>query len=238
MPGAQDASASSLRLEQLLVDLLLLRDAQAVRHLDHADAIEERLVGAVGAEALPLAFVRVRDDDALVRHRADVLGADVRAILRRRQQRMQHLQRRLEHLDELEQTLRRAVEAARVGVGIGVVLAVVLELADVDLADQGRDILVVLVAGLGLGDADLAQLRGIELDDGELGDVAAELVEPLHRPWRDEAAEHARRECRTSPRDAAPMVSGLKRPSGLSKIGLVSCAGPAARRSGTAPSDP
>ena len=66
-----------------------------------------------------------------------------------------------------------------------------LELADIDLADERRDVLVVLVAGLGLGDADLAQLRGVEFDDGELGDVATELVEALHGPRRDEAAEHA-----------------------------------------------
>jgi hypothetical protein len=57
-----------------------------------------------------------------------------------------------------------------------------LELADVDLADQRGDVLVVLVARLGLRHADLAQLGGVQLDNGELGDVAAELVEPLHRP--------------------------------------------------------
>jgi hypothetical protein len=70
---------------------------------------------------------------------------------------MQHLDRRLEHLDEFEQALRRAVEAAAIGIGVGIGLTVVFELADVDLADQRGDILVVLVAGLGLGDADLAQ---------------------------------------------------------------------------------
>jgi len=48
-----------------------------------------------------------------------------------------------------------------------------LQLADVHLADQGGDVLVVLVAGLRLGDADLAQLGGVQLDDGELGDIAA-----------------------------------------------------------------
>ena len=45
-----------------------------------------------------------------------------------------------------------------------------------------RDVLVVLVAGLGLGDADLAQPGGIHLNDGELRDVAVEFVEPLGRP--------------------------------------------------------
>ena len=180
--------------QQLLVDLLLLGDAQAVGHLDDADAVEEGLVVLVGAEALPLALVGVGDDQALIGHGADVLGADVGAVLRGGEQRVQHLERRLEHLDELEKALRRAVEAARVGVGVGVVLAEVLELADVDLADQRRDVLVVLVARLGLGHADLAQLGGVQLDDRELGDVAAELVEPLHRPRRHVAEQQALRD--------------------------------------------
>ena len=93
------------RPQQLVVDFLLLGHAQAVRHLDHADTVEEGFVGAVRTEALPLALVGVRDDDALVRHGADVLGADVGAVLRRREERVQHLQRRLEHLDELEEAL-------------------------------------------------------------------------------------------------------------------------------------
>ena len=131
------------------------------------------------------------DDQALVGHGADVLGADVGAVLRGGQQRVQHLERRLEHLDELQHALRRAVEPAGIGVGVGVVLAEVLELADVDLADEGGDVLVVLVARLGLGHADLAQLGGVQLDDGKLGDVAAELVEPLDRPWRHVAHQQA-----------------------------------------------
>jgi hypothetical protein len=124
------------------------------------------------------------DDEALIGHGADVLGADVGAVLRGGEQRVQHLERRLEHLDEFQHALRRAVEAAGVGVGVGVVLAEVLELADVDLADERGDVLVVLVTGLGLGHADLAQLGGMQLDDRKLGDVAAELVEALDGPRR------------------------------------------------------
>ena len=41
-------------------------------------------------------------------------GADVVAFLRRRQQRVQHLDRRLEHLDEFEHALVGAVEPARI----------------------------------------------------------------------------------------------------------------------------
>ena len=107
----------------------------------------------------------MRQDDALVGDAADVLGAGVVALLRRGQQRMQHLDRRLEHLDEFQQALRRAVEPAREGIGVGIVLAEDLELADVDLADEARDVLVVLVARLGLGDADLLQPRGLQPDD-------------------------------------------------------------------------
>ena len=105
--------------------------------------------------------------DSLERKGAEIFRAGVIAFLSRGQQRMQHFDRRLEHFDEFEQALRRPVEAARIAVGVRVVLREMLELADVDLADEGRDVLVVLVAGLGLGDADLAQLGGIELDDGE-----------------------------------------------------------------------
>ncbi len=106
---------------------------------------------------------------------------------------MQHLDRRLEHLDELEQALVRQAQSARVAVGVGVVLRIGLELPDVDLADQRRDVLVVLVARLGLRDADLAQDRRIAPDDLELADVAAELLEPLDRPRRQDAVEVAPR---------------------------------------------
>jgi hypothetical protein len=64
---------------------------------------------------------------------------------------VQHLDRRLEHLHELQQALVGQAQAAAVAVGVGVVLRVGLELADVDLADQRADVLVVLVARLGLG---------------------------------------------------------------------------------------
>jgi hypothetical protein len=63
--------------------------------------------------------------------------------------------------------------------------------ASLEWADQGGNVLVVLVARLGLGDADLAQLGRVHLDDGELGDVAVELVEALDRPGRHQAGEEA-----------------------------------------------
>ena len=131
------------------------------------------------------------EHDALIGEGAEILGAVIAAFLGGGQQRMQHLDRRLEHFDEFQQPLRRAVQAAAVGIGVGVGLAVVFQLADVDLADQRRDILVVLVAGLGLSDADLAQPRGHQLDDAEFGDVAADLVQPLGGPGGDEASKAA-----------------------------------------------
>jgi hypothetical protein len=57
-----------------------------------------------------------------------------------------------------------------------------VELADVDFPDQRRDVLIVFVAGFGLGDADLAKLRGVHLDDakllddGKLRQIAVELI--------------------------------------------------------------
>ena len=174
-------------LDQLLVDLLLLGDPQAVRHLDDADAVDEGFVVLVGLEALPFGFVGMRENDAGEGDRADILGADVIAFLRRRQQRMQHLDRRLEHFDEFENALVGAVQAARIAVGVGIVLGEGLELADIDLADQRGDVLIVLVAGFGFRDRDLAQPRGLDLGDAESRNVAAEGLEPLVAPRAHQA---------------------------------------------------
>ena len=109
----------------------------------------------------------MRENDPGKGDRADILGADVVHFLGRGQQRVQHLDRRLEHLDEFENALVGAVQAAGVAVGIRIVLGKGLQLADVDLADQRRDVLVVLVARLGFRDRDLAQFRGLDLGDTE-----------------------------------------------------------------------
>ena len=187
-----------------------------------ADAVEERFVVAVVLEGLPLRLVGVGQDDALERDRADVLGADVVAFLRRGQQRVQHLDRRLEHLDEFEQALVGAVQAAREGSRRRGRSGEDLELADVDLADQRGDVLVVLVARLGLGDADLAQPRGMDAHHRELGDVAAELVQPLDRPGLIEAGQAPLRDAVVAPPAGRPCASGSNRPSGLSNTGLIS----------------
>ena len=90
----------------------------------------------VGLEALPFGFVRMRENDAGKGNRSDIFGADIIALLRRRQQRMQHLDRRLEHLDEFEDALVGAVQAAGIAVGVRIILGEGLQLADVNLADE------------------------------------------------------------------------------------------------------
>ena len=179
-------------LEQLGVDHRLFRHPEAIGHLDDADAVEEGFVVLVVLELLPFRLVGMGEHDPLVGKGADVLGAGVVPLLRRGEKRMQDLDRRLEHLDEFEQPLRGAVQAAGIAVGVGIVLREVFELADVDLADQRRDVLVVFVARLGLGDADLTQLRGHHPDDRETREVAVELVEALGRPRRTDAGQAAR----------------------------------------------
>src|SRR5262249_47660197 len=80
-------------------------------------------------------------------------------------------------------------ESARIAVGIGIVLGEGLELADIDLADERGDVLIVLVAGLSLGDGDLPQARRLNARNPEARDVAAEGLEPLQAPGTHEAVE-------------------------------------------------
>jgi hypothetical protein len=49
---------------------------------------------------------------------------------------VQHLDRRFEHFDELQDALGRTVQAAGEAVGVRIVLAEPFELADIDLADK------------------------------------------------------------------------------------------------------
>ncbi len=141
-------------------------------------------------------------------NRREPLGALEVAFLRGRQERMQHLDRRLEHLDELEQPLVGQAQAARIAVRVGIVLGKVLELADVDLAHQRGDVLVVLVARLGLGDGDLAKHRGVQAHHAELRDVALELGQALDGPRAHEPGEIA-------PGDAELPLEGLAVAFGL-----------------------
>ncbi|MNU89755.1 hypothetical protein D3C71_796040 [compost metagenome] len=108
--------------DEFFVDAGLFAHAQAVRHLDDVDAVQKRLVVLVVAKCLPLALVAVRQHHAVKRNGAKALRALVVALLRGREQRVQHLDGRLEHLDKFEQALVGQAEASAVTVGVGVVL--------------------------------------------------------------------------------------------------------------------
>ncbi|MNE08754.1 hypothetical protein D3C80_1014120 [compost metagenome] len=155
---------------------------------------------------MPLGLVGVGQQDAAVGNRAEAFGAVVVAFLGGGQQRVQHLDRCLEHLDEFHDALVGAAQGAGVAVGIRVVLRELLELADIDLADQGGDVLVVLVTRLGLGDGDLVEDRRVQLDHAELADVAAELGEALGRPRRHDRAQVALRDAVVFLEDGAVLV--------------------------------
>ena len=162
---------------------------QRVRHLDDVDTIEESLVVAIVLESLPLGLVGVGEDQAVEGNRAEALGALVVLLLRRGQQGVQHLDRSLEHLDEFKNAAVGQAQAAGVRVGVRIVLRIGFQLADVDLADQRGNILVVLVARLGLGHGDLRQHRRAQANDAEAGDVAAEFLQALDRPRAHDAAQ-------------------------------------------------
>ncbi len=97
------------------------------------------------------------ENDAVEGNGTERLGADVIALLGRGEQGVQHLDRGLEHLDEFEETLIGMAKPAGKRVRIRIVLAEMLQFPDVDFADEGGDILVVLVAGFRLGDRDLTK---------------------------------------------------------------------------------
>ena len=186
--GRAGRRAEIAAFEQLVVDQRLFGDAQAVGHLDHADAVEERLVVLVVLELLPFRFVGMGEDDALIGQRAEVLGAGVVAFLRRGQQRMQHLDRRLEHFDEFEQPLGRAVEAAGIAVGVGIVLR---EMSRACGCRPCRP--APRCPGCSRRRArswrrrSAAACEGYSLTTVNLEMIAVELVEPLGRPGRADA---------------------------------------------------
>ena len=65
------------------------------------------------------------------------------------------------------------------------------EHTDIDLADQCRNILVILVTGLGLGDCYLVENRGLDFDHLELRDITAEFIQTLDRPGRHDLVQIA-----------------------------------------------
>ena len=179
------------RTDHLLVDALFFGRTEAVGNLDHADAVDERFVVLVVLERCPFRFVRVSQHDTVERDGRDGFRADVVAFLGRRQQRVQHLDRRLEHLDELHHPLVAPVQGAREGVGVRIVLAEAFQLANVGLADEAGDVLIVLVARLGLAHRDLFQTRRVDLGHLELRDIAASLLQAFDGPRRRDGLQIA-----------------------------------------------
>ena len=108
---------------------------------------------------------------------------------------MQHLDRCLEHLDELHQALVRQAQAASgVAVGVRVVLRELLPACGYRPCRPVRDVLVVLVARLGLRHADLAEHRRPASYNTELGDVTVEFMQAFDRPGRQHPVEVATRD--------------------------------------------
>ena len=111
------------------------------------------------------------------------------AFLCGREQWVEHLDRCFEHFDEFQQALIGQAQTAGKTVGVRVVLSKGFELANVDLANQRRDVLVVFVAGLGLRDSDLFEDRRIPPDDFEFANIATKLFQSFDCPWRQDALQ-------------------------------------------------
>ncbi|MNE13708.1 hypothetical protein D3C80_1065520 [compost metagenome] len=99
----------------------------------------------------------MRQNDPVERQGRDTFCPVVVPFLRGRQQRVQHLNRRFEHLDEFHHALVCPAQRAGIAVGIRVVLRVVFQFTNVDFTDQRRDILVVLITRLRFRDRNLFQ---------------------------------------------------------------------------------
>src|SRR3546814_5338061 len=130
-------------------------------------------------------------DDPGEGNSANILRTDIVALLRRGQQRVEHLDRRLEHFDEFKKPLVRTIESARIAIGVRGVLREIFQLADIDLADQRRDIRIIFIARLSLGNADLMQARRENFFDVEARDGAVEFVESFAAPRADKARKAA-----------------------------------------------
>ncbi len=162
--------------EQFLVNFDLIRHPQTIRHLDDIDPIQKRLVILVIAERLPFRLIGVGQNDSLKWNGRQSLSAVVIAFLSRRQQWMQHFNRGLEHLDKFHQAAIGPAQRPGETVRIRVILGEMLQLADIHLADQRGNILVVFIARFGFSDRDLMQNSGPQFDDTELGNIAIKFL--------------------------------------------------------------
>src|SRR5664279_536452 len=106
---------------------------------------------------------------------------------------MQHLDRRFEHFHKLKHAAIGETEPAGIAISVWVMLRIFLKFADVDLAHQRRNILIIFIAWLRLGNGNLLQHRWMQFDDAELADVAIKFVQALYCPWRHDGVEVAPR---------------------------------------------
>src|SRR6266404_6202679 len=172
----RDVGAEVRVADDLLIDLHLFRQPQVVRHAHDHDAVEDRLVGVIGAELLPLGLVRVRRDDSVdVDEPVASRGRDD-LLLRRGDHRVQVLGLVLEDLDELDDATVADVQRAVQIEHAGVALRVLVELRDVLAADQDRRVLVVRVDRRYDADADAVALREDARHDRHLFVPATELL--------------------------------------------------------------
>ena len=68
-------------------------------------------------------------------------------------------------------------------------MRIIFQLTNINLADQRRNILIIFIARLGLGDGNLLEHRGIAFDDAKLCDVAIKFMQPLDGPGAGNIAQ-------------------------------------------------
>ena len=177
--------------QQFVIDLHFFGDAQAVRHLDDIDPVDKGFIVFIVAEGMPLGFVGVRQHHAIERDGAHVFGAVVVSFLGGGEQWVQHLDRCLEHFHELEQALVGPAQPPGKGVGVRIILGEVFQLANIHLAHQGGNVLVVFIAGFGFRHRDLVENGGVAFYHAKLAQVAAEFMQTLDRPGGHDGADIA-----------------------------------------------
>src|SRR3546814_17208269 len=101
--------------QQLLVNLPFLRGTEAIGNLDDIDAVNEGVVVLVVIEILPFGLVGVRHDDPGEGNSANILRTEIVALMRRGQQRVEHLDRRREHSDDYKKLQVRTIERREEG---------------------------------------------------------------------------------------------------------------------------
>src|SRR5581483_10622846 len=184
----RDVGAKIRVADDLLINLDLFGEAQVVGHLDHHDAVEDRLIGVVGLELLPLGLVGVGHDAGVDVHHPVAAGRRDYLFLGRRDHRMQVLGLVLEDLDKLDYAavadVERAVELEHPRIAFGVLV----ELRDVLRADQHRGVLVV-----GIHRRDDADAHAVALGEvaGFDRDFLVALSELLLEPVATDRAEAA-----------------------------------------------